>query len=78
MLLVTFSFQLVFGWVREVSERLHASGVYSSRERINRNEQAELATIEVAEAFASKAASRKSPRMLQIEHLTICPFRHKI
>ena len=31
---------LVFGWVREVSERLHASGVYSSRERINRNEQA--------------------------------------
>ena len=31
---------LVFGWVREVSEWLHASGVYSSRERINRNEQA--------------------------------------
>ena len=59
MFLVASSFQLVFGWVWEVSERLHASGVYSSRERINRNEQAQLATIEVAEAFTSKAASHK-------------------
>ncbi len=32
-----------------VSERLHASGVYSSRERINRNERLQAATIEVAE-----------------------------
>ncbi len=55
---------LVFGWVREVSERLHASGVYSSRERINRNERLKAATIEVAEAFASKASSRNLPSIL--------------
>ncbi len=39
------------GWVREVSERLHASGVYSSCERINRNERLQAATIEVAEVL---------------------------
>ena len=33
----------------EVRERLRASGAYSSRERINRNERRFAATIEVAE-----------------------------
>ena len=33
----------------EVRERLRASGAYSSRERINRNERRYAATIEVAE-----------------------------
>ena len=33
----------------EVRERLRASGAYSSRERINRNERLKAATIEVAE-----------------------------
>ncbi len=65
---------MVFGWVREVSERLHASGVYSSRERINRNEQAQLATIEVAEGFCLKSLLPQKIRFF----LTIVRFRTRM